>query len=182
MQYIETLAALEQFFDAKEYANPEAYFEGTGKKCPPFDENASIKLWEMHPVLAGPRQFMFDVIAQDPKTNVWIYDNDGVYATELFIMLKTEAPIVNIPPKDFNYITFKGKRTNRPLKNEFVSHYDIVRAPDGLAIVARNKEKFAQYQAFKAELENPVRGAANPAFEQTVISDLRAIKTALGLK
>lgn len=178
MEYIDTLSPLEQYFDAKEYPTPESYEKATGKKCPDFDDSLPIKLWELHPVLAGPRQLMFDVIAQDPKTGVWIYDVDGVYATELYIMLKTEAPIVNIPPKDFNYILYKGKIINRPLKAEFVQHYDIVKTPDNLSIAARNKEAYAQYLAEK----NAPPVAASPEFEKTVLADLKAIKLSLGIK
>lgn len=180
MQYIETLSPLEQYFDVKEYPTPESYTKGTGKKCPEFDDTLPIKLWEMHPVVAGPRQFMFDVIAQDPKTGVWIYDESGVYATELYIMLKSEAPLVNIPPKDFNYITYKGKIINRPLKSEFIQHYDIVKSPDNFAIVARNKEAYAQFLAEKAAKDAPPT-SANPAFEKSVMAYLKAISLKLGI-
>jgi hypothetical protein len=119
---------------------------------------------------------MFDTIAFGDG-GAWMYDDKGIYITELILMLKVDAPIVNIPPKDFNF-TQKPfiPKANRPLKDGFVSEYDIVKSPDGFSVVARNKELYAK---FLEEKTSPTSG--NVAFETTVLSYLAAISKKLGV-
>lgn len=177
MQYIETLQPLENLYLVPEYPTPQAYFQGTGKIAPEFDITKDIKLWEHTPETSGSRQMIYDVIAQDEETGVWIYDDAGKYVTELIIMLKSEAPKVNIPPADFNYIAHTNlKSVNRPLKQGVSSQYDLIKSPDGFSIVARNKELYAKYLS---EINSPV--GSNPSFENSVLAYLAAISKKLGV-
>jgi hypothetical protein len=176
MQYIDTLAPLEQFFLVEEYATPEVYFQKTGKIAPEFNPNKPIKLWAFTPETTGPRQIMFDTVAMG-EDGAWMYDTEGKYVTELILMLKTEAPQVNIPPKDFNFTANPFiQKANRPLQSGFVEKYDIVKSPDGFSIVARDKAKYAQFLE-----EKTAAVGGNPAFEATVLSFLSAISKKLGV-
>lgn len=177
MQYIETLEPLEQHFLVPEYATPEEYKKAFNIDPPPFNDRRPIKLWSWNPPADNLRQVLFHTIAIDDNGN-WLYDNEGKYVTELILMLKTDAPNVNIPPKDFN---FTGRdlilKQNRPLRPGFVDDYDIVKSPDGFAVVARNKEKYKKYLESRT-----AQGGNNPAFEAQVLDDLSKIKTALGIR
>jgi hypothetical protein len=176
MQYIDTLEPLEPHFLVPEYATPEEYKKAFNIDPPPFDERKPIKLWTLNAPASTSRQILFDTVAVDENGN-WLYDAEGKYVTELILMLRTDAPLVNIPPKDFN---FTGKplilKQNRPLRDNFVNEYDIVRSPDGFSVVARNKEKYKKYLETRSSA-----GGNNPAFEAQVLSDLAAIKKVLGL-
>lgn len=176
MKYIETLEPLEPHFVTREYATPEEYFAVTKKIAPPFDPTRPIKMWELPFDSTPPRQVTFETLAFSEETGVLIRDPDGKYITELVVMLKSELPKVNIPPKDFNYIQFTNlRKTQRPLKANFTDEYDIVNTPDGFAMAARNKAKYAQY------VVSQNAPASNPAFEATVISYLDAIAKKLGV-
>jgi hypothetical protein len=176
MQYIETLEPLEPHFLVKEFATPEEYKSFYKVDPPAFDETKPIKLWSWEPPASNTRQVLFDTIALDENGN-WLYDSEGKYVTELILMLRSESPKVNIPPKDFN---FTGKplilKQNRPLRPGFVDEYDIVKSPDGFSVVARNKEKYKKYLQTLA-----TSGGSNPEFETKVLQDLAAIKKVLGI-
>jgi len=177
MQYIDTIQPLENLYLVKEFPTPAAYFAATGKVAPEFDLSKDIKLWEFSPDLSGPRQALFDVIAQDEETGVWIYTDEGKYVTELIVMLKSEAPKVNIPPADFNYTAYPNlKRVNRPLKPGVIEKFDIVKSPDGFSIVARDKELYSKYLSEKL---SPI--GSNPTFENAVLAYLGAIAKKLGV-
>lgn len=177
MEYIETLQPLENLYLVQEYPTPQAYFLLTGKTAPEFDINKDIKLWEHTPENVGPRQVLYDVIAQNEDNGVWIYDDSGKYVTEFILMLKSDAAKVNIPPSDFNYTAHPNlRKVNRPLKEGVSSKYDLIKSPDGFSIVARDKELYAKYLS-----EKNAPAGSNPAFEASVLAYLAAISKKLGI-
>ena len=178
MKYIDTITPLESIYLVPEFRSPEEYTEATGLTAPEFDINKPIKRWTHKADNVSTRQVMYDVIAQNEETGVWIYDNAGLYVTELIIMLKTEASQVNIPPRNFNYTDPKHlnlKIYNRPLVPGITIKVDIVRAPDGMSIVARNKDLYKKYIA---SINNT---GGNVEFEKSVLASLAAISLKLGI-
>ncbi|CAB4142905.1 hypothetical protein UFOVP434_49 [uncultured Caudovirales phage] len=175
---MDTLELLEGFFLTKEYRTPEEYQKETGLIAPAFDESKPIKLWSFipPPEMEG-RQLLFDALVDGPDGRP-IVDAAGVFLTELILLPRAQAPVVNIPPRDFN---FTGKplipKINRPFKNGFVKQYDVVRSPMGMSMMARDKQKYEQFLKQK----DVGSGSGNPEFEEKVLSYLAAISKRLGV-